>query len=110
MSILPMLLLRFVQPPVTLGMFSGIKKLCTLLLEQLHWSGMSFLPDLMVVDLLYVLPIAAAVLINVQLKFGTSDMAATADCTTVAHTINVFRVVSVISIPSPCSCRLPSCG
>jgi hypothetical protein len=85
MSILPMLLLRFVQPPVTLGMFFGIKKLCTLLLEQLHWSGMSFLPDLMVVDPLYVLPIAAAVLINVQLKVRTSMVHV--ECCFFAHAV-----------------------
>ncbi|KAN0134340.1 cytochrome oxidase [Lactarius tabidus] len=98
-SMLPMLLLPFVQLPVTLGMFFGVKKLCVLPLEQLHWSGVSFLPDLTVADPLYMLPIAAAVLMNVQLKVGASDMAATADRTTAAHMINAFRVVSVISIP-----------
>ncbi|KAF8257835.1 hypothetical protein EI94DRAFT_1816757 [Lactarius quietus] len=39
------------------------------------------------------LPIAAAVLMNVQLKIGTSDMAVTA-----AHMFYAFRVVSVISV------------
>ena len=69
-SMLPMLLMPFVQLPVTLGMFFGVKKLCTLPLEQLHWSGVSFLPDLTVADPFYVLPVAAAVLMNVQLKVG----------------------------------------
>ena len=67
-SMLPMLLMPFVQLPVTLGMFFGVKRLCTLPLEQLHWSGVSFLPDLTVADPFYVLPVAAAVLMNVQLK------------------------------------------
>ncbi|KAI9455898.1 60Kd inner membrane protein-domain-containing protein [Lactarius psammicola] len=98
-SMLPMLLMPFVQLPVTLGMFFGVKRLCALPLEQLHWSGVSFLPDLTVPDPFYVLPIAAAVLMNVQLSVGASDMAATADRTTAAHMINAFRVVSVISIP-----------
>ncbi|KAH9065594.1 60Kd inner membrane protein-domain-containing protein [Lactarius vividus] len=98
-SMLPMLLMPFVQLPVTLGMFFGVKRLCALPLEQLHWSGVSFLPDLTVADPFYVLPIAAAVLMNVQLSVGASDMAATADRTTAAHMINAFRVVSVISIP-----------
>jgi len=98
-SMLPMLLMPFVQLPVTLGMFFGIKRLCVLPLEQLHWSGVSFLPDLTIPDPYYVLPIVSAVLMNVQLKVGAADMAATADRTTAAHMINAFRVVSVISIP-----------
>ena len=63
-----MLLMPFVQLPVTLGMFFGVKKLSTLPLEKFHWSGASFLPDLTVTDPFYVLTVAAAVLKNVQLK------------------------------------------
>lgn len=66
-SMLPMLLMPFVQLPVTLGMFFAVKNLCALPLEQLHRSGVSFLPDLTVADPYYVLPIASAVLMNVQL-------------------------------------------
>ncbi|KAI0263666.1 60Kd inner membrane protein-domain-containing protein [Russula aff. rugulosa BPL654] len=98
-SMLPMLMMPFVQLPVTLGMFFGVKRLCTLPLEQFHWSGVSFLPDLTVPDPYYILPIASAVLMNLQLHIGASDMAATADRATAAHMINAFRVVSVISIP-----------
>jgi len=71
-SMLPMLLMPFVQLPVTLGMFFGIKRLCALPLEQLHWSGVSFLPDLTVPDPYYVLPIASAVLMNLQLHVRAS--------------------------------------
>ena len=71
-SMLPMLLLPFVQLPVTLGMFFGVKRLCALPLEQLHSSGVSILPDLTVPDPFYVLPIAAAVLMNAQLSVRTS--------------------------------------
>ncbi|KAI0308351.1 hypothetical protein B0F90DRAFT_163704 [Multifurca ochricompacta] len=42
-SMLPMLLMPFVQLPVTLGMFFGTKRICTLPVEQLHSSGVSFL-------------------------------------------------------------------
>ncbi|KAI0248363.1 60Kd inner membrane protein-domain-containing protein [Lactifluus subvellereus] len=98
-SMLPMLLMPFVQLPVTLGMFFGLKRLCVLPLEQLHWSGVSFLPDLTIPDPYYVLPIASAVLMNLQLLVSASDMAATADRTTAAHMINAFRVVSVVSVP-----------
>jgi YidC/Oxa1 family membrane protein insertase len=71
-SMLPMLLMPFVQLPVTLGMFFGVKRLCALPLEQLHWSGVSFLPDLTVPDPYYVLPIASAVLMNIQLHVRAS--------------------------------------
>jgi YidC/Oxa1 family membrane protein insertase len=73
-SMLPMLLIPFVQLPVTLGMFFSVKRLCTLPLEQLHWSGVSFLPDLTVPDPYYILPIAAAVLMNVQLHVRASPL------------------------------------
>jgi YidC/Oxa1 family membrane protein insertase len=71
-SMLPMLLMPFVQLPVTLGMFFGVKGLCALPLEQLHWSGVSFLPDLTVPDPYYILPIVSAVLMNVQLHVRAS--------------------------------------
>ena len=71
-SMLPMLLMPFVQLPVTLGMFFAVKRLCTLPLDQLHWSGVSFLPDLTIPDPYYVLPIASAVLMNLQLKVCAS--------------------------------------
>ena len=67
-SSLPMLLMPLVQLPVTLGMFFGVKKLCTPPLEQLPWSGVSFLPDLTVTDPFYVLLVVATVLKNVQLE------------------------------------------
>ena len=71
-SMLPMLLLPFVQLPVSLGMFFGVKRLCALPLEQLHSSGVSFLPDLTVPDPYYILPIASAVLMNLQLHVCAS--------------------------------------
>lgn len=49
-------------------MFFGIKKLCTLPLEQLHWDSVSSLPGLTVADPFYALLVAAVVLMNVQLK------------------------------------------
>jgi YidC/Oxa1 family membrane protein insertase len=66
-SLLQPLLLPFVQLPLSLGMFVGVKKLCDLPLEQLHNSGFSLLQDLVVPDPTYILPIAMAALINVQI-------------------------------------------
>lgn len=70
-SMLPMLATPFVQLPVTLGMFFAVKGLCTLPLQQLMWSGVSFLPDLTVAEPYYILPIAAAVCMNAQLTVRT---------------------------------------
>ncbi|CCM04117.1 uncharacterized protein FIBRA_06277 [Fibroporia radiculosa] len=95
-SMASMALLPFVQLPVTLGMFFGVKKLCDLPLEQLHYSGISFLPDLTVADPTCILPIASAVMMNVQLSLGLKDMTAAPH---MAHMINLFRVLSVVSVP-----------
>ena len=67
-----MLMMPFVQLPVMLGMFFGVKRLCALPLEQLHWSGVTFLPDLMVPDPHYILPIALSVLMNPQVHVHAS--------------------------------------
>jgi YidC/Oxa1 family membrane protein insertase len=67
-GMLPMLMMPFLQLPVSLGMFFGVKRLCALPLEQLHQSGVSFLPDLTIADPYYVLPVVSAVLINLQLS------------------------------------------
>lgn len=67
-SIGGMAMLPFMQLPITLGMFFGVKSLCDLPLEQLKWSGLSFLPDLTAADPTHVLPVAAAILMNAQLS------------------------------------------
>lgn len=63
-----MALMPFVQLPVTLGMFFGVKSLCDLPLEQLKWGGLSVLPDLTVADPTYTLPVLCAVAMNAQLS------------------------------------------
>ena len=55
-----------------LGVFFGIKILCALPLEQLHSSDVSILPDITDPDPFYMLPIAAAVLMNAQLSVSAS--------------------------------------
>lgn len=62
-----MALLPFVQLPVTLGMFFGVKTLCDHPLEQLKWSGLDLIPDLTVADPTYVLPVLSVALMNLQL-------------------------------------------
>lgn len=63
-----MALAPFIQLPVTLGMFFGVKKLCDLPLEQLKYSGFEWVPDLTVLDPTYTLPIIATILMNVQIS------------------------------------------
>lgn len=56
-----------VQIPVSLGMFFAVKKMCELPVEQLKWSGVSFLPDLTATDPTWILPILTVAAINMQL-------------------------------------------
>jgi YidC/Oxa1 family membrane protein insertase len=64
----PMMLNPLVQLPVTLGLFFGVKKMCTLPVLQLKQSGLDLLPDLTVPDPTFVLPVLATALINLQIS------------------------------------------
>ncbi|KAJ3475584.1 hypothetical protein NLI96_g11745 [Meripilus lineatus] len=90
-----MAVMPFVQLPVTLGMFFGVKKLCDLPLEQLKVSGFDILPDLTVADPTYTLPVICAVAMNAQLSLGMKDMAASPQA---PHLINLFRVLSLAGV------------
>ena len=67
-SVAGMAVAPFIQLPVTLGMFFGVKKLCDLPLEQLKYGGFAWVPDLTVADPTWALPIIATVLMNVQIS------------------------------------------
>jgi membrane protein insertase Oxa1/YidC/SpoIIIJ len=69
----PMLLSPLIQLPVTLGLFFGVKKMCTLPVEQLKQSGLAILPDLTVPDPYFVLPILATALINLQISVSSVE-------------------------------------
>lgn len=64
----PMMVMPFVQLPVTLGLFFGIKKMCQLPVEQLKHSGLDILPNLTVADPYFILPLMVAAMINLQIK------------------------------------------
>ncbi|KAI0085491.1 60Kd inner membrane protein-domain-containing protein, partial [Irpex rosettiformis] len=83
----------FVQLPVTIGLFLGVKRMCDFPVEQLKISGVSFLTDLTVPDPTWVLPILGAIAMNAQITLSARDMA-TSDA--VPHMINAFRVLSVV--------------
>lgn len=61
-------LIPFVQIPVTLGMFFGVKAMCALPVVQLAYSGLSILPDLTVPDPYMVLPILLCAAVNAQIS------------------------------------------
>jgi len=96
-SMLQPLLVPAIQLPLSLGMFFGVKRLCELPLEQLKWSGLSYLPDLTVADPTYMLPLAMAVLINLQLSVGAKEM--TTDAAQTLHLFNFFKVITFVSVP-----------
>jgi YidC/Oxa1 family membrane protein insertase len=65
---------RSTQIPVAVGLFLAVKNMCKLPLEQLKYSGVSFLPDLTLTsgtagcDPYYILPILSVVALNLQIK------------------------------------------
>ncbi|TFY51939.1 hypothetical protein EVJ58_g10294 [Rhodofomes roseus] len=75
---------------------AGVSMASMALLPLLKYSGLSYLPDLTVADPTGVLPIAAAVLVNLQLTLGAREMIASPQT---AHLVNLFRVMSLVSIP-----------
>lgn len=64
----------FVQIPVTLGIFFGIKRMCELPVLQLAHSGLSILPDLTVPDPYMALPIALCAAVNFQISVSPNEL------------------------------------
>ncbi|KAH8077084.1 60Kd inner membrane protein-domain-containing protein [Cristinia sonorae] len=94
---LPMMMAApFLQLPVTLGMFFGVKRICEFPVEQLKWSGLDILPNLTIADPTYILPLVATAAMNFQLTIGMKDMSAAPQ---MPHLINLFRVLSLVGVP-----------
>lgn len=96
-SVMGGLVAPLVQIPVTLGMFFGVKKMCSLPVEQMKWSGLDFLPDLTVADPTWILPIAMTVLVNIQIPIGAAEMDF-GSRPGMAHLMNGLRVLSAVAI------------
>ncbi|KZV66613.1 hypothetical protein PENSPDRAFT_755552 [Peniophora sp. CONT] len=98
-----MFLLPFVQLPVSLGMFFGVRRLMDSELASVHISGITdlvpFWADLSVADPYYILPLASTVLMNVALQVFSKDWGATADRKTVGLMLLAFRGISIVSLP-----------
>ncbi|EJF60168.1 60Kd inner membrane protein-domain-containing protein [Dichomitus squalens] len=95
-SVVGMMIAPFVQLPVTLGMFFGVKTLCDLPLEQLKWSGFEWLPDLTAVDPTWTLPILATLLMNVQLSVTMRDLVGSTP--QMGHIMNLLRLLTTGSV------------
>ncbi|KIM89978.1 hypothetical protein PILCRDRAFT_2230 [Piloderma croceum F 1598] len=78
-SFFKMFVRQFAQFPVAIGLFLAVRNMCELPLEQLKYSGVSFLPDLTLApgtagcDPYYILPILSVVALNLQLKLSMND-------------------------------------
>ncbi|KAG6833400.1 hypothetical protein H0H87_007385 [Tephrocybe sp. NHM501043] len=90
-------LVPFIQIPVTLGMFFGIKKMCELPVVQLAHSGFSLLPDLTVADPYMALPILLCAAVNAQIQVGAAEMDLTSR-PEMGHIMNGLRLLSVAGV------------
>ncbi|KAF8064291.1 60Kd inner membrane protein-domain-containing protein [Lyophyllum atratum] len=90
-------LVPFVQIPVTLGLFFGIKKMCDLPLPQLKDSGVSFLPDMTAPDPYMALPILLCAAVNTQISVGAAELNLT-ERPEMGHIMNGLRLLSVAGI------------
>ncbi|KAF7307851.1 Inner membrane protein [Mycena kentingensis (nom. inval.)] len=88
-------LVPLLQLPVQLGLFFGVKQICSLPVIQLTQSGFALLPDLTVAPPL-VLPVAVAALSNVLITVNSRETDLSNP--TIAHIMNIFRVLTLASI------------
>ncbi|KAG6820262.1 hypothetical protein H0H93_003270 [Arthromyces matolae] len=90
-------LVPFIQIPVTLGMFFGVKKMCELPVEQLAHSGFSLLPDLTVADPYLALPILLCAVVNAQIQIGAAEMDLVSR-PEMGHIMNGLRLLSIFGV------------
>ncbi|KAF5366726.1 hypothetical protein D9758_006573 [Tetrapyrgos nigripes] len=79
-----------VQMPIAIGMFLGVRKICTLPVEQLHYSGIGWLPDLTIADPTGVLPVVLGACMFWQLTITASELDLVSR-PTMAHVMNLLR-------------------
>ncbi|KAI0772447.1 60Kd inner membrane protein-domain-containing protein [Trametes elegans] len=91
-----MIVAPFIQLPVTLGMFFGVKGLCDGTVPQLANSGFQWVPDLIAADPTYTLPIIATVLMNVQISVSMRDLIGSTP--QMGHIMNFLRVLTTGSV------------
>jgi len=90
-------LMPFVQVPVALGMFFGVKKMCELPVVQMAHSGLEILPDLTVPDPSMVLPVLFCAAVNLQIHVGAAELNLK-ERPEMGHIMNGLRCLSVLGI------------
>ncbi|KIL64645.1 hypothetical protein M378DRAFT_126486 [Amanita muscaria Koide BX008] len=90
-------LIPFVQIPVTLGMFFAVKKMCSLPVPQLLYSGLDVLPDLTIAGPYMILPIALCAAVNMQISVGAAELNLK-ERPEMGHIMNGLRVLSIFGV------------
>ncbi|KAF8521112.1 60Kd inner membrane protein-domain-containing protein [Hysterangium stoloniferum] len=86
-----------VQMVTSVSSFLAIKKLCDLPLPQLLHEGFSWIPTLAKPDPTYVLPLLCAAMMNIQIRLGQRDVAASGSKLAL-HFANFFPLLSLLSL------------
>ncbi|KAF8229432.1 hypothetical protein L208DRAFT_1402199 [Tricholoma matsutake] len=90
-------LVPFIQLPVTLGLFFGVKKMCDLPVVQLAHSGLEILPDLTVPDPYMILPILVCAAVNMQIQVGAAEINLK-ERPEMGHIMNGLRMLSLVGV------------
>jgi len=90
--------LPLLQMPLFLAFFFAIRKLVALPVPQLKEGGLAWFTDLTVADPYYILPVTSMALTLAVMQMG-ADGTGTNKSRQNQHTINVFRVATVLAIP-----------
>jgi YidC/Oxa1 family membrane protein insertase len=90
--------LPMLQMPLFLAFFFAIRKLVALPVPQLKEGGLAWFTDLTVADPYYILPVTSMALTLAVMQMG-ADGTGSNKSRQNQHTINVFRVATVLAIP-----------
>lgn len=98
----------FVQIPVSIGLFVGIKRLCDFPLEQLKVGGYGWITDLTVPDPTFALPLAMMALINIQLSVSNRSYAIPPPKNLLTFVLRLVQRTSRRMVPKRCTCLIYS--
>ncbi|KAI5119259.1 hypothetical protein M0805_007262 [Coniferiporia weirii] len=95
---LDQILTSVAQVCVQIGFFIGLRRMCTVPVEQLTVGGFGWITDLTVPDPLFIMPVVNFALINLQLYVSQRDMLAVGT-PAAPHILNGLRAATLLSIP-----------
>ncbi|KAF8999851.1 hypothetical protein BDQ17DRAFT_1360548 [Cyathus striatus] len=85
----------FVQVPIALGIFFGVRDLTALPLAQMTVSGFPWVPDLTVADPTHILPMLFMASANYQIYLAKTD-ASVATRPTAPHVMNAMHLLTIL--------------